>query len=60
MKKIILTASVMASIALSTAPAIAEEKVVIELGHNGWVEGDVPCLALEFNATAAKTYAAAD
>ena len=29
MKKIILTASVMASIALSAAPAIAEEKVTV-------------------------------
>ena len=29
MKKIILTASVMASIALSTAPAFAEEKVTV-------------------------------
>ena len=31
---------------------------VIEPGHDGWVEGDTECIALEFNATAAKNYAA--
>jgi hypothetical protein len=38
---------------------VAGDVYVIEPGHDGWVEGDVECVALEFNATAAKTYATA-
>ena len=37
---------------------VAGDVYVIEPGHDGWVEGDTECVALEFNATAAKTYAA--
>ena len=37
---------------------VAGDVYVIEPGHDGWVEGDTECIALEFNATAAKTYAA--
>ena len=33
---------------------------VIEPGHNGWWVGDQPCIAFEFNSTAAKTYAKTD
>ena len=37
---------------------VAAAKMVLQPGHDGWVEGDTECVALEFNATAAKTYAA--
>ena len=37
---------------------VSGDVYVIEPGHDGWVEGDTECVALEFNATAAKTYAA--
>ena len=30
---------------------------VCEPGHDGWVVGDEPCVMLEFDATAAATYA---
>ena len=33
---------------------VAGDVYVIEPGHDGWVEGDTECIALEFNATAAK------
>ena len=39
---------------------VAGDVYVIEPGHDGWVEGDVECIALEFNATAAKTYVTAN
>ena len=39
-------------------PFVAGDVYVIEPGHDGWVEGDTECIALEFNATAAKNYAA--
>ena len=34
---------------------VAGNVYVIEPGHGGQVEGDVECVALEFNATMAKT-----
>ena len=37
---------------------VADDVCVIEPGHNGWVEVNTERIALEFNATAAKTYAA--
>ena len=35
---------------------VAAAKMVLQPGWS-WVEGDTECIALEFNATAAKTYA---
>ena len=33
---------------------VAGNVYVIEPGHDGWVEGDTECVALEFNSNAAK------
>jgi hypothetical protein len=43
----------------TTETFVAGDVYVIEPGHDGWVEGYEECVALEFNATAAKTYATA-
>jgi hypothetical protein len=43
----------------TTETFVAGDVYVIEPGHDGWVEGNEECVALEFNATAAKTYATA-
>ena len=41
----------------TTETFVSGDVYVIEPGHDGWVEGNEECVALEFNATAAKTYA---
>ncbi|MDP6190792.1 MAG: cupin domain-containing protein [Gammaproteobacteria bacterium] len=38
----------------------AGDVYIIEPGHDGWIAGDEVCVALEFNATAAKSYAKAE